>query len=444
MKALFINPRWDGLVSKKGGRFNRPWPPLDLLNCGAILEREGIKAEVIDARANPIGHAEIAERAKGFDKVFLTSSPIDRWQCPNLDIESLFQLARAVPKENLYIMGVHGTLYPELILERSGARAVIRGEPEMTVLELCKTDELSDVKGIVYRKDERTVTNENRPMLNIEDLPMPAYHLIDINRYEYEILGKRLALLEATRGCPFSCIYCLLDMYGKRSYRKKSIGKIKREVDYTIETVGAESIYFIDLEFTLDRVLVHQLCDHIIGKGYAVSWCCQTRADTVDIELLKKMRKAGCRLIHYGVETGSEKVIGIIDKRINLSDIEKGVAMTKKAGIETACFFMFGFPGETEADMEATIRFAKRLNPTYASFHIAAPYPGTRLYEMAESKELFPEAYVKEYPIERLEEQVRRAFKAFYIRPAYILDRILHGSPATWIRQMKLFLGFMR
>ena len=444
LKVLFVNPSWGSLISKKGGRFNRAWPPLDLLNCGALLEREGIGVEVMDARASNFSADEIAQRAKDFDKVFITSSPIDRWQCPNLDLENFFSMLQPLPKNNLYIMGVHGTLYPEMVLEKSGACALIRGEPEMTVLELCKTGNITAVKGITYKKDGQIVSNENRLSLNMSDLPIPAYHLIDINKYEYELLGGRLALLEASRGCPFPCIYCLHEMYGGRRYRKKPMQNILAEIDYIVRTAGAESLYFIDLEFTLDKDFVHQICDHIIEKGYTLSWCCQTRADAVNLELLKKMKKAGCHLIHYGVETGSEKVMATIDKNIKLSQIEEGISLTKRAGIETACFFIFGFPGETDADREATIQFAKMLNPTYASFHIASPYPGTKLYKMSGSRELFPEAYTREHSQKALEEKVRRAYKMFYIRPAYILSRVVNGSPAIWRKQLKLFKGFIK
>jgi len=197
LKVLFVNPSWGSLISKKGGRFNRAWPPLDLLNCGALLEREGIRVEVIDARASNFSDDEIAQRAKDFDKVFITSSPIDRWQCPNLDLENFFSMLQPLPKNNLYIMGVHGTLYPEMVLEKSGACALIRGEPEMTVLELCKTGNITAVKGITYKKDGQIVSNENRLSLNMSDLPIPAYHLIDINKYEYELLGGKLDVLIA-------------------------------------------------------------------------------------------------------------------------------------------------------------------------------------------------------------------------------------------------------
>jgi radical SAM superfamily enzyme YgiQ (UPF0313 family) len=444
VKVLLLNPTWDSLVSKQGGRFNRAWPPLDLLNCGALLEREGIHVELIDARATPHRTADMAERSHEFDKVFITSSPLDRWQCPNLEIDRFFRALEGFRKDNLYVMGVHGDRYPELVLERTGARAVIRGEPELTVLRICQTADLSRIPGLAYTSNGAVVKNENGPLLDMKDLPIPAYHLIDMDRYGYELMGERFALLETTRGCPFPCMYCFLEMYGGRRYRRKSLEQVTAEVDYIVQVVRAKSLYFIDLEFTLgDSLHVHGLCDHMIDKGYDLPWCCQTRADSFDMDLLTKMRRAGCRMIHFGVETGSERVMSTIDKKITPSAIEKGVGMAKRAGIETACFFMFGFPGETPDDMDATIEFARKINPTYASFHIASPYPGTPLYAMSGSSELFPEAYTKEHSLGDLEATVRRAFKTFYLRPGYAWSRIAEGNPAAWKKQFKLFRAFI-
>lgn len=446
MKVLFVNPNWGSVVSKKDKRFNRAWPPLCLLNCGALLEREGIRVELIDARAQFVAPFEIAKRIKEFDKVFITSSPIDRWQCPNLDIDLFTQQIEEIDKEDrerLYIMGVHGTLYPEKLLELTSARAIIRGEPELTVLDICKEKDLSEIKGITYRRNGKISSNPDRPLLDLNDLPIPAFHLIDINNYGYELLGDKFVLFEGSRGCPYPCIYCLKTMYGK-GYRKKSPERLIEDIDYAIHKIGARSGYFIDLEFTLNKELVNKLCDFLIKRRYDFRWCCQTRADTIDLDILKKMKEAGCELIHYGVETGSPRVMELIDKKISLSKIAEGIAITKKIGIETACFFMFGFPGETMEDMEETIRFVKELDPTYASFHIASPYPGTKLYEYTEKEELFPEAYTKEHSLKELKKITGRAFREYYLRPRYLYPRLLHGNLNSFVRQLKLFWEFIR
>ncbi|HWR58826.1 MAG TPA: radical SAM protein [Thermodesulfovibrionales bacterium] len=444
MRVLLINPAWDGVVSRKGSRFNRRWPPLCLLNCASLLEREGISCEIIDLRAEKSDPSEISEKASVADRVFVTSSPIDRWQCPNIELKDFYETLEFLPKDNLHIMGAHGTMFPEKILIDTCARSVIVGEPEMTVLDLCRTDDISGVCGIAYIRDGQVVRNPERELMDLNELPVPAYTLVDLNRYEYELLGDRFALLETSRGCSFSCVYCYQGMYGWKRIRRKSVEKVTAEIDYMVRTADARSLYFIDLEFTFDRNFVHRICDHIAREGHKISWCCQTRADMVDADLLNKMKKAGCRLVHYGVETGSEKVMKTIRKNITLSAIEDGISLTMKAGIETACFFMFGFPGETNDDMEATVKFALKLNPTYASFHIATPYSGTELYNMTGSDEAFPEAYTAGHSLDDLKGAVRKALRRFYIRPAYILSHVFRGTPALWKKQLKLFMEFKR
>ncbi|MGR3318978.1 MAG: B12-binding domain-containing radical SAM protein [Candidatus Anammoxibacter sp.] len=485
MKVALINPDWGGYVSKKGSRYNRCWPPLSLLNCAALLEGEGIDVTLIDLRAGGSGKCGLQIPDHGmnpnanvrdhqskdlsmdsiselFDKIFVTSSPMDRWQCPNLEFDAFLEFLSQIDKTKLFIMGVHGTILPEKILELTQARAVIRGEPEYTVLELCKVESMDGVEGVTFFEQNGSLASNNeRPLIDLNDLPIPAFHLLDFNKYYYEILGDRLALFEGSRGCPSACIYCLKAMYGK-GYRKKKSARLIDEVDHAIRQFKVKSGYFIDLEFTINRELVEDLCEHLIKHDYDFRWCCQTRADTVDTKLLVKMKKAGCRLIHYGVETGSDRVMKIIKKKINHSQIKEGIVETKKAGIEQACFFLFGFPSETEEDMIQTIEFAKRLNPTYASFHIVSPYPGTDLYnktnELAElgegagscnchgnmttdysSGSLFPEYYANDHSMAELKKMVKRAYREFYFRPGYVASRILNASPQSWLRQYRLF-----
>jgi len=274
---------------------------------------------------------------------------------------------------------------------------------------------------------------------------LPAFHLIDVGKYSYEILGNRLLLFEGSRGCPYPCIYCQKSMYG-RSYRIKSPEKLIDEVDYGVKKFHAKSAYFIDLEFTLKRDFVEDVCNGLIKRNIQFRWTCQTRADTVDLDLLKLMRKAGCKLIHFGVETGSERVMETIDKKISLSRIADGILMAKKAGIDQACFFMFGFPTETEEDRLKTIAFAKMLNPTYASFHKVTPYPGTLLFEMVgdRCKASLSPSWIEEHDTDHLNKTIRQALLEFYVRRRYVCSNILFSNPYHLIRKLRLFYNYWK
>jgi radical SAM superfamily enzyme YgiQ (UPF0313 family) len=443
MKVLLVNPGWDGVVSRKGRRFNRAWPPLDLLNCAAMLERDGITVSMIDARAAAVPLDRIRQAAEIHDLVFVTSSPLDRWQCPNIDLAPFLEVTAQIDPGRSHVMGSHGTVAPEALLTMTGARAVIRGEPELAVRALCAGSDPSEVPGVTYQHNGTIINNAEGTPIDLTNLPMPAFHLLDPDNYRYEILGDRFVLLEATRGCHYRCHFCLLEMYGK-GYRKKDPDQVVAEVAHVVRQVGARTGYFIDLEFTAVRDYIWDLCDRLARARLPFTWACQTRADYVDGPLLSLMKRAGCRLIHFGVETGSARVMATTNKRITLEQIEQGIAETKRAGIEQLCFFMFGFPGETKEEMEATIAFAKRLNPTYASFHVVTPYRGTKFFEISGSSELFPEVFEKEHDPAFLRAIANRALWEFYLRPTVLWRRVRKMDLRLWRRQAALFWSFVR
>ena len=231
-------------------------------------------------------------------------------------------------------------------------------------------------------------------------------------------------------------------MYGQ-GYRKKTPEKFIEEIDYVLKKAGAKSIYFYDLTFTFDKSSIHKICDLIIKNQYKFSWCCQTRAEMVDLDLLKLMKSSGCKLIHFGVESGSKKTSELLEKNISLENIQKGLKAVKQSGISSACFFMFGYPGETISDMNETINFAVKLNPDYASFHIAIPYPSTKLYELTKSTEIFPEMYTKEHSEKDLKRVLRKAFTKFYFRSKYIISNLIL-KPHKLLYKIKLFINYIR
>jgi anaerobic magnesium-protoporphyrin IX monomethyl ester cyclase len=446
---LLINPGWGQRISRKGQRFNRAWPPLSLLICASLLENAGFHVTIVDGRVDREWREKSALLARESDWIGLTSSPLDRWQCPNLEIDYFIGFARSLPSEKLLIMGAHGSLFPGEMLQQTGARAVIIGEPEETLLSLVTRNDWSAVPGLAFREGGTASFTGAPAPARLEEFPVPSFHLIDPSRYNYELMGRPFFLFESSRGCPYECSFCLKAMYGK-GVRMKPVGQVMEEIERAISVAGPFYGYFIDLEFTVNRDHVMEICRELISRKHPFSWCCQTRADAVDAELLTYMKRAGCRLIHFGVESGSERVLDAANKRITHEEIRRGISLTKEAGIETACFFMFGFPGELASEMEQTILFARDLNPTYASFHVVTPYAGTRIGPVIKALQngsggdmSFP-AYCADHDPVFLEKVVRKAYLSYYLRIPYILSRLRHGSQGSLIRQIKLFLGFTR
>ncbi|MBU1275310.1 MAG: B12-binding domain-containing radical SAM protein [Proteobacteria bacterium] len=439
--VLLINPAWGGQVSRRGSRHNRRWPPLDLLNLAALLRAQGATVELADARAVPTAPAVLKALAARADTVYLTSSPLDRWQCPNLELESFHKLVHYLDHPRLVLLGVHGTVQPAEMLAATGAWTLVRGESE-NAAPLARSADRSEVPGAAWlRKDELVLGPEPRPV-DLAALPMPAFELAPPELYEYEVLGGDFALLETSRGCPFACRFCLKAMYGA-GVRYKPLGQVLAEVE-AIARLGARHFYFMDLEFTAHRARALELCEALRAMNHGLAWCCQTRVDTVDPEVLAALNAAGCRLVHYGVESGSLPVLESLGKKITPDQVRRAVALTRRAGMDSACFFMLGFPGETGADRAATLALARSLPAGLASFHLATPYPTTGLAADCPGLPAWSEYDAQHHDRAELEAWRRRAYLGFYLRPRRLAGLLRQGGPGLLKRGGRLLAGFLK
>lgn len=426
MKVLLVKPWFPYPYSKGEYTCNRIFPPLALANCAALLERIGCEVKILDAGAQRIKLPKMKEIAKGFDKIFVTSSSLDKWQCPNIDITPFLDAVRCLREVNdeLYVIGYHGTVEPEAILEKTQARAIIIGEPEYTVRDICRNVELASIKGICYRDEKGVVITEPQEQVDLKKLPIPAFHLLDFGRYSYEILGSRLCLFEISRGCRFNCSFCNKVMYGT-GLRVKSKEQIFQEVSLAVEKYKVATAYFMDLDFLSNKEIVSELCDYLIKKKYKLKWVCQTRPDLLDIEIVKKMKEAGCRIIHLGVEAGSQELLDSVNKEVTVDKIEKAFKMCKMVGLQTLAFCLFGLPGETDAQRRKAFNFIKKLDPDFVSFHKLIPYKGCTIGD---------NQYQYHGDVDRF---IAKAMLQYYLRPVYLFRL----NPYTIFCGLKLMWG---
>jgi radical SAM superfamily enzyme YgiQ (UPF0313 family) len=261
-----------------------------------------------------------------------------------------------------------------------------------------------------------------------------------MKKYRFEFLGKNFAMLEGSRGCPFTCTFCYKDMYGP--YRVKTSEKLIGEVEYAVEDFGVRNIYFADLTFTINKKQVLDVCDFIIGRRYDLGWACQTRLDLVDEPILKKMRNAGCRLIQFGIESGTEEIVRKTNKYIPPKTISKGLRLAHKLGMESVAYIMFGLPNETPEDMVRSLKYIKKINPTYAAFDIAIPYTETaadpQQASPADEGVFFPETYGA-YSKKFLEAMVKKGLIEFYLSPRTI-PKVLR-NPKSIFQKIKIFMA---
>ncbi len=450
-EILLINPQWQGIRRQLQPQFKRLWQPLDLAVAAALLEERGFSVRILDNNVEKLSPGAVGAMAEGANKVFATSTPYDRWQCPSLDIQFFFDTLANIPKNRLYIMGAHVTERPEALLRKSNARAAILGEPEQTVLEIVLRDNAhrvnSRIEGICYIEENRVIkTAPRKNSLDLNRIPHPAYHLLKMDRYRYEFMGRDFAILEGSRGCPYGCNFCYLGMYGTR-FRQKSLEHLLGEVRHVTKEFGVQNIYFMDLEFGLNRTYLISLCKALIQMKTGINWCCQTRVTDVSRDVLAWMKKAGCTLIHFGVEAGSDRILNQTGKGITVSDCVRALRLTRQAGIRTALFMNFGFPGETLREMNATINLAIRLQPTYAAFHLIVPFPGTHLARQTglDASLLPPHLYPHfnmAHDLNLLKSILRKAYLRFYLRPSYVAG-LLRRKMRPRLEQGKLFMRLL-
>lgn len=429
MNILLIKPYWPYPYSKGEYTYNRIWPPLSLANCAALLEKEGHNVKILDAHAFRIVPNKVADFIKDYEKIFITSSSLDRWQCPNIDIRPFLETVRCIRQltEEIYVIGYHGTAEPEKILNLTKAKAVIKGEPEYTVLEICQGTTLYEIKGISFNDNGKVISTPLRKQFDLKSLPVPSFHLLNFKRYYYEIMGKCFALFEISRGCHYKCRFCNKLMYGE-GVRTKSKEQVLEEVTLAVEKYNVKTGYFIDLDFLSNRKIAEELCTYLINKDYKFKWTCQTRPDLLDIEILEKMKRAGCQIIHLGIESTSQNLLDYLNKDITADKVKRAVNLCKKVGMKTLGFYLFGLPGETYRDREKIYNFIKELDTDFISLHKISHFKGTAIFQNEIKLD------------ENIDRFIRRSLIKYYLRPSY-LYRL---NPIIALGGFRLFLGQIR
>jgi radical SAM superfamily enzyme YgiQ (UPF0313 family) len=383
--------------------------------------------------------------------------------------------------------GPHLTLMPDESMrsEEASADLVVRGEAEETIVEILQAIEETGLQGdpsavltlpetpwggilgVSYRNEAGTVVhNPDRPLRkDVESIPWPAYHLFKIERYtNLQPLtdgldpNARTYTLVTSRGCPYQCIYCSKPITGN-TWRARSAEDVVAEWRYLVREMGATEIGITDDVWNLKLERSKEICRLLIAEGLTdVPWITVhgMRADHTDAELFQLMKQAGCRRVGFGVESGNQAVLDSIKKRQTLDDVRRAFRQAKGAKLQTMGFFIFGLPADTEESMDDTIRFALELDPDLANFMLAAPYPGTELWEIAQRDGRLFSMNWRDYaihdekaryelpslPPELVERKWHEAYRRFYLRPSRIWRKAI--SPDTWRRLPEYASNFGR
>ncbi|HUW13051.1 MAG TPA: radical SAM protein [Anaerolineae bacterium] len=377
MRISLIGPKWNQMVNN--------YPPLGLAYLAAVAEQEGHDVRVHDFGLRPDRplEAELADvLAFRPDLVGFTSMTTSQ--------HSVEQAAAPLKEElgvPLVIGGPHATVMPERTLSDPNFDFLVYAEGEETWRELLAALAAGDqrydgIAGLWWKQNGRIMRNADRPLIpDLDALPFPARHLLELDRYPlYAPGGERMLTVLSSRGCPYNCSFCFKGIVG-RTYRQRSPGNIVAELRQIVERYSVRHVYFMDDLFTIDARRLNALLDAFLAADLDIRWQCLARVDRVGPEILEKMHRAGCREIHYGIESGNLEILAATAKHIRLDQVEQAVKWTEEAGIAAKGYFMLGLPGDNEETMRQTIEFAAGLPLTEAMFSIATPFPGTQLWD---------------------------------------------------------------
>lgn len=472
MKILLINPPWSDIYGsyKKAAVLSKTTPSGLMYLASYLIKYGGYDVNIIDAEAEMLSYNEIQQKIEDLSPNIVgvtATTPL----FPKA--KKIANIAKKIDKGiKVVVGGPHvSALAKESLDDCTDIDMVVIGEGEVTFYELVKAiengeneSELYAIKGIGFRDKKGAVLTQNRePISDLDSLPFPARSLVKNELYRYSALikdEKKMTTIQTTRGCPFKCIFCY-PMFG-RNVRFRSAKSIINEVEDAVNNFGIEFIYFVDDTMTINKKRMFDICNGFIEKGLnnKVKWFCTTRVDTVDKELLSKMKKSGCIRVNFGVESGNSEILKIIKKGITVEQVILAFQDAKDIGLEAVAYFIIGHPHETKDTIKDTIKLAKKIDPSHAEFSIMTPFPGTELYKMIQKNEAGMKIKITDWnnyahygnvvielddiSSKELLKFQKQAFRQFYLRPKKILEILKKTTIKNIIKSGYAFLKSQR
>jgi anaerobic magnesium-protoporphyrin IX monomethyl ester cyclase len=413
MKILLINPPqtfYSGSEQPAGNL------PIGLMYIASVLKKTGYNVEILDAFFSDCTFQESGETINvglPFDQIkqeIALKKPdivgiAGPFTCQIDNALKISDIAKQVNQQILTVVGgPHVTLVPKEFLEDAlSVDVAVVGEGEYAMLEISEAFEgkrqFSQILGIAYRQNGEVIVNPKRPFIQqLDDLPYPAYDLVDMELYinpkkiGYRSFQDRAISMITSRGCPFNCCFCSVHLHMGQNFRAHSAKYVLDHIQYVVDKFKVKNIFFEDDNLTLDIKRFEAICDGIIERKIKIGWETPNgvRADCLNLNLLKKMKLSGANSIFVGVESGDQQILDkVICKNLDLNRVVQFAKDAKQIGLKTGAFYIIGFPGETKADMQRTANFALELKRKYdVGMHLfmATPAYGTRLYEECKVK----------------------------------------------------------
>lgn len=445
MDVILINPPVSPNISAE---FTSTQYPVNLAYIATFLMKNGFKVKLIDFTVENLQN--FPGEIEKFKPLIIGIS------CMTPTILNAHHLAGIVkqisPETVVIVGGAHPTAIPVKTLEEfPNFDIVVIGEGEITMLELVqrikKKVSISGIDGIAYRTKQGIKLEKPRSLIsNLDSLPFPRRDLIDPSLYIKSHCKRgisrrflKVSELIVSRGCPYHCIFCATHLSYRTTVRFRSADNVLEEIDECIEKYGTNHFSILDDTFTLNKDLVHQLCEGFRKRG--VTWDCDTRVNHVSKNMLQEMANSNCVKVSFGVESGSPKILKLIKKGITIKQVKDAFKWARGAGIKyvEGTFMIGSHPDETREDLKMTMSLIKEINPDIIMIAIGTPYPGTELYEIMKAKDYFierdnwksyaffgekPSWRTKYFSPEELVNLQKKLLREFYLRPSYMIQRI--------------------
>jgi anaerobic magnesium-protoporphyrin IX monomethyl ester cyclase len=446
-QTLLINPPLiNGVAFTRQGRcqeredvLGTTKPPYTLALLGALLRNAGCSVRLIDATAERISIDDVIARLdrEGFAPsliVFPTTTPT-----LDSDVVALAAL-KARYQAPIFCFGPHASTTPAESMQRAPeVDGMFVGEPEEAVVQVASLDSLErlhEVPSLTWRSAGIVTPHRAHGIFaGFLQSPPPAWDLVALEHYSLPMVNKPYVLVETSRGCPYSCDFCVAPIHQGHKFRERSARVLVDEIERCHRALGVNFFYLWGDTVTLNVKTFTAFCDELIARNLPIQWFGNARADNLtDPAFVHRLKRAGCWMLALGIESESEDVRKDMAKRLERQKIQTAFQNMRQAGIKSFAFFIFGYPGETAQTLDATTRYAIELDPDFANFYPAVPYPGTALFDKCVREGwLKPEDadWTKmEYSYYLLRgngldervvmEAINRAKRRFFLRPRYI------------------------
>lgn len=409
-------------------------PPVDLMFSAASTEAAGCECRLVDYPGEGTGWDRMEADLRGFRPHALMLSITT----PSLhkDVEAAALAKRLDPACLTVLKGAHfHVLDRETLAAYPQVDCVIRGEYEITCAELGAGEvPMADILGITWRNEAgEIVQNPPRPFIDdLDTIPFPARHLTNNALYTRPDSGAMQTTIVTNRGCPHSCIYCLAPIVSGKKNRHRSPANVLAELRECVEKYGITSFLFRSDLFTQKKEWVIELCKGIVESGLKIEWASNSRVDCINREMLDWMKKAGCWIIAFGVESGDQGTLDLIKKKATVEQAREAVKLCREAGVKSSVYLLMGLPWDTPELLEKNVKFAHEIDPDFLEIFYSYPFPGTELHRIALEKGLIKpgevplEAYANPamgglyMTKEQLADWRRRSLRRIYLRPGYI------------------------